>query len=107
MTDWATILILDGSCNRASYDDYYPYGMVMEGRSGNNAQGDTRYKYTGKERDVESQYEYCGRSYERAKLMELVNDGFRTNGPGSDAQQTCFVDGQRPYNPMTMLLDST
>ena len=62
---------------------------------------------TEMERDVESQYDYCGRSYERAKLMELVNDGFRTNGPGSDAQQTFFVDGQRPYNPMTMLLNST
>jgi len=35
-----------------SYDDYYPFGMVMEGRSGNFTQPDARFKFTGKERDV-------------------------------------------------------
>jgi hypothetical protein len=37
-------MTVDASCNIVSYDDYYPFGMVMEGRSANLGQGDTRYK---------------------------------------------------------------
>jgi uncharacterized protein RhaS with RHS repeats len=37
-----------------SCDDYYPYGMIMPGRSMNIAADDERYKYTGKELDVET-----------------------------------------------------
>jgi len=46
-----------------SYDDYYPFGMLKEGRSGNFAQSDARFKFTGKERDVESGYDYFGTRY--------------------------------------------
>jgi len=30
----------------ASADDYYPFGMVMEGRSFNYGQADARYKFS-------------------------------------------------------------
>ncbi|MBA4312024.1 MAG: hypothetical protein C0417_05290 [Chlorobiaceae bacterium] len=49
-------MTVDAGGNVTSYDDYYPYGMVMEGRSGNFGQGDTRYKFTSKERNVETGY---------------------------------------------------
>lgn len=33
-------MTVDANGNVTSYDDYYPYGMVMEGRSGNFGQGE-------------------------------------------------------------------
>jgi len=49
---------VDASGNVASYDDYYPFGMSMNGRSGNNGQSDARYKFTSKERDTETGLDY-------------------------------------------------
>lgn len=51
---WGTIV---------SYDDYDPYGAVLENRSGNFGISDTRYKFTGKERDFETGYDYFGARY--------------------------------------------
>ena len=39
-------------------DDYYPYGMIMEGKSDNQGFSDPRYKYTSKERDLETGYDW-------------------------------------------------
>jgi YD repeat-containing protein len=50
-------MTVDASCNRASWDDFYPFGMQMEQRCGNQGQGDARYKFTQKSRDVESPYD--------------------------------------------------
>jgi RHS repeat-associated protein len=61
-------MTVDASCDIASYDDFYPFGMVMDGRSANIGQGDTRYKFTEKERDVESQYDYFGARYYDARV---------------------------------------
>jgi hypothetical protein len=44
-------MMVDASGNVQSYNDYYPYGMTMPGRSGVYG-ADTRYRFTGKERDV-------------------------------------------------------
>jgi RHS repeat-associated protein len=52
----------------ASADDFYPFGMVMEGRSINNGQADTRFKFTSKERDTESGYDYFGARYYDARV---------------------------------------
>jgi hypothetical protein len=30
----------------AGWDDFYPFGMAMAGRSGNSGQADTKYKFT-------------------------------------------------------------
>jgi RHS repeat-associated protein len=38
-----------------AYNDYYPYGMQMPTRN-QTASADARYKFTGKERDVETAY---------------------------------------------------
>lgn len=37
-----------------SYSDYDPWGMILNGRSSNYGFADDKYKFTGKERDVES-----------------------------------------------------
>ncbi len=46
-----------------SYNDYYPYGSIMPMRSMNMAMADERYKFTGKERDAETSYDYFGARY--------------------------------------------
>ena len=43
--------------NIVGYDDYYPYGMTMSGRSLTGS-ADARYKFTGKERDSETGWDY-------------------------------------------------
>ena len=46
------------------YNDYYPFGKIMPGnRSLDNASVDNRYKFTSKERDTETGYDYFGARY--------------------------------------------
>jgi RHS repeat-associated protein len=59
---------VDVSGNVTSYDDFYPFGMTMDGRSGNIGSGDARYKYTTKERDAESGYDYFGARYYDSRI---------------------------------------
>ncbi|MBI1806526.1 MAG: hypothetical protein HYR76_05685 [Ignavibacteria bacterium] len=51
-------MTVDASGNVTSYDDYCPFGQGMEGRSANIGQGDTRYKFIGKEYDTESGFDW-------------------------------------------------
>ena len=50
-----------------AYDDYYPYGQLMDGRS-LVVGADGRYKYTGKERDAETGWDYFGARYYDARV---------------------------------------
>jgi hypothetical protein len=43
-----------------SYDDMDAWGMVLGGRSGNAGDGRQRFKFTEKERDTETGYDYFG-----------------------------------------------
>ena len=55
---------VDQSGNKKSWNDYYPYGMLMgDGRSQNISNVDHRYMFTGKERDDETAYDYFGARY--------------------------------------------
>jgi RHS repeat-associated protein len=56
-----------------SYDDYDAWGMVLEGRS--NVAGDDRrrFKFTGKERDTESGYDYFGARYYDARIGRFIS----------------------------------
>jgi RHS repeat-associated protein len=56
-----------------SYDDFYPFGMTMEGRSGNFGKSDARFKFSGKERDVESGYDYFGARYYDARIGRFLS----------------------------------
>ena len=42
------------------YNDYYPYGSIMPGRSSVQS-ADDRYKFTSKERDTETGWDYFGK----------------------------------------------
>jgi RHS repeat-associated protein len=56
-----------------SYDDYDAWGMILEGRSAVNGDGRPRFKFTGKERDAESKYDYFGARYYDARLGRFVS----------------------------------
>lgn len=55
--------VVDGTSNIVSSDDYDPWGMILNGRSTNVAYTNANYKFTGKERDVETGYDYFGARY--------------------------------------------
>lgn len=60
-------LTVDASCTTVGFDDYYPFGQQMEGRCFQST-ADARYKYTSKERDSESGYDYFGTRYYDARI---------------------------------------
>ncbi len=55
-------MTVDASGNPVGWDDYYPYGMQMTGRSYTSS-ADQRYKFTGKERDASTGLDYFGARY--------------------------------------------
>ena len=55
-------IVLNSSGGVDSYNDYYPYGKQMPGRN-QTGSADGRYKYTTKERDVETGLDYFGARY--------------------------------------------
>jgi len=73
-------VIVDASGNVVAYDDYYPVclpaeavvwrrrGMQMPGRTQDSSAVDGRYKFTGKERDAETKYDYFGARYYDARI---------------------------------------
>jgi RHS repeat-associated protein len=59
-----------------SWFDYYPYGQLMDGRTG-IASADPRYKYVGNERDAETGLDHLGhRSYDARMCRLLTVDRF-------------------------------
>jgi RHS repeat-associated protein len=60
-------MTVDAAGNTTGYDDYYPFGMQMDGRC-NSSSADARYKFTSKERDTESGYDYFGARYYDARV---------------------------------------
>ena len=65
-------MTVDGSANVVGYDDYYPFGMVMEGRSYTST-ADPRFKYTSKERDTESGLDCFGARYYDARVGKWLS----------------------------------
>jgi RHS repeat-associated protein len=49
-------------------EDFDPWGMVLDGRSYVYGNPDQRYKFTGKERDAESGYDYFGARYYDSRI---------------------------------------
>ncbi len=54
-------------------NDYYPYGLLMDDRNGVYGDTDPRDKFTGKERDVESQYDYFGARYYDSRIARWMS----------------------------------
>lgn len=48
--------------------DYYAYGEIIPSRSYNAGTADEKYKFTEKERDNETNYDYFGARYYNSKL---------------------------------------
>ena len=73
------------------YDDYDPWGMVLEGRSSNTANVNDKYKFTGKERDVETGYDYFGARYYDSRIGRWMSvDPMQEKYPGwSPYNYTC------------------
>ena len=64
------------------YDDYYPFGMTMPNRSSVSS-ADQRYKFTSKERDSETGYDYFGARYYDSWLGRWLQvDPLADNSPG-------------------------
>ena len=60
----SSCLELDGGANVISYEEYYPYGCTAYQAMGQNVSAAAkRYRFTGKERDEESGFNYHGARY--------------------------------------------
>lgn len=60
-------VIIDANDSLQGYNDYYPFGMQMDSRNGSSS-ADGRYKYTSKERDAETGYDYFGARYYDSRI---------------------------------------
>jgi hypothetical protein len=58
------------------YDDYYHFRMQMDGRCGKGG-ADPKFKFTGKERAVECQYDHFGAMGERPGLNTCLRQCVR------------------------------
>jgi|GEM_PF-2048585 len=78
-------MTVDAVGNVVGYDDYYPYGMTMTGRSQVPSTEDSRYKFisktgqAGKERDAETNLDYfaCPPKSERRRRGARYYDSWR------------------------------
>lgn len=53
--EWDNVKVTTGAPGKiVAHDDYDAWGMVVEGRSGNVGNADARFKFTGKELDIET-----------------------------------------------------
>ncbi|RMG25792.1 MAG: RHS repeat-associated core domain-containing protein [Methanobacteriota archaeon] len=58
----STRAVVDGSGNVKEAMDYYPFGLLMPGRTYQSG-SETKEKFTGKERDAETNWDYFGARY--------------------------------------------
>lgn len=69
---------------RVNYTYYGPWGMILNGRSSNFGFADDKYKFTGKERDDETGFDYFppGRTYDSRVPHWLQIDPLADKYPG-------------------------
>ena len=80
------------------YDDFYPYGQVMPGRSSNTANANDIYKFTGHERDAELGLDYMlARNYDPEIGRFLSVDPLYDKYPGLSPYM--YVEG----NPLRLI----
>jgi RHS repeat-associated protein len=66
---WDNIVVTSGVPGQViTAEDFDPWGMVLDGRSYVYGNPDQRYKFTGKERDAESGYDYFGARYYDSRI---------------------------------------
>jgi RHS repeat-associated protein len=75
-------VVVNEAGNIVSSDDYDPWGMIMDGRSTDDNYYNAKYKFTGKERDKETGYDYFGARYYDSRIGRwLVVDPLFKNYP--------------------------
>ncbi len=82
------------------YDDYDPWGKQLEGRCMNSSNTDDKLKFTGKERDKESGYDYFGhRLYDSDIAKWLQVDPLAEKYPGWSPYNYCLNNPIRLVDP--------
>ncbi|MDG7000193.1 MAG: RHS repeat-associated core domain-containing protein, partial [Nitrososphaerota archaeon] len=81
-------MIIDQNGNPQAWNDYYPFGETMPGRSQFNSGPDTRYQFTSKELDAETGLYHLG-----ARSYDPWSGRFEETDPLSD-----FYPDQSPYS---------
>jgi RHS repeat-associated protein len=103
-------MIVNANGSVDSYNDYYPFGMVMNGRSG-SASADARFKFTGKERDTETGWDDFGARYYDARIgrwlqVDPMTEKYPFLSPYNyvDNSPPKYIDrdGKRIVNPYTV-----
>jgi RHS repeat-associated protein len=61
-------MTVNSTGDTTSWDDYDAWGMLLEQRSGNLGQPNSKYKFIGKELDQETGYDYFGARYYDARM---------------------------------------
>jgi len=91
---------VNASGNVVAYDDYYPFGALMYGRTQESSAVDGRYKYTGKERDMETRYDYFGARYYDARICRWLQvDPMAEKYPGWSPFNYSFNNPLRFFDP--------
>ncbi len=84
--------------SKVSFTDYDPWGMILNGRSSNFGFADDKYKFTGKERDTETNYDYFGARYFDSRIgIWNVIDPLDSQRPGLSPYNYC------QNNPLTLI----
>ncbi|HEU0228231.1 MAG TPA: RHS repeat-associated core domain-containing protein, partial [Arachidicoccus soli] len=65
-------VVVDETGDIASYTDYDPWGMTLEGRSDDIGYLNAKYKFTSKEKDVETGYDYFGARYYDSRVARWM-----------------------------------
>ena len=101
-------MTVDASGNPAGWDDYYPYGMQMTGRSYTSS-ADQRYKFIGKERDASTGLDYFGaRYYDSFRGQWLEVDPLYSKYPGTSPYDYVLSNPIRLVDPdgsVTYMID--
>jgi RHS repeat-associated protein len=93
---------VDDSGDVVAYDDYDPWGMILNGRSGLSID-DGRYKFTGKERDAETSYDYFGARYYDSRIGRWLSvDPLADKYPGWSPYNYCFNNPINVVDPTGM-----
>lgn len=88
--------------NVVSGQDYYPYGEIC--RSLNNADPNDKYKFTEKERDVETNFDYFGARYFDSQISRWLSvDPMADLRPGLSPYNYCQNNPLRRIDPTGML----
>jgi RHS repeat-associated protein len=66
-------MTVNSTGDTTSWDDYDAWGMLLEQRSGNLGQANSRYKFIGKELDQETGYDYFEARYYDARIGKFLS----------------------------------